>query len=73
MLELPLPPTYEEWGRVQRALAYKHGVVLIPKRYFAGVLGTRDATADGLHLSASGADAMGDMVYEVLGEILKGH
>ena len=71
MLELPLPPLYEEWGRVQRGLAGKHGVLLLPKSRFAAVLATAGAVEDGLHLSAKGADIMGDMIFDALKPILR--
>ncbi len=32
MFELPLPPSYNAYGRAQRRVAWKHGVQLIPKR-----------------------------------------
>ena len=35
MVELPLPPFYNRYGMVQRALAKSHGVTLIPKGYLA--------------------------------------
>ena len=49
MIELPLPPFYNRYGRVQRALAKSHGVSLIPKRDLAKVISTPGATVDGLH------------------------
>ena len=54
MIELPLPPFYNRYGMVQRALAREHGVKLIPKRFLAGVMGTPGATVDGLHFSNTG-------------------
>lgn len=54
MLELPLPPSYNRFGKAQRHLADCFGVSLIPKRYLARVLGTPGATNDGLHLSSYG-------------------
>jgi lysophospholipase L1-like esterase len=35
-------------------LAKEHGVILIPKRFLARVLGMPGATTDGLHLSNTG-------------------
>ena len=66
MLELPLPPFRQDFGIVQRRLAAKHGVTLIPKRIFTRVLGGPGATADGLHLSPSGQELMADTLWEVL-------
>jgi len=54
MIELPLPPFYNRYGMVQRALAKSHGVTLIPKRYLAKVISTPGATVDGLHFSNTG-------------------
>jgi lysophospholipase L1-like esterase len=54
MVELPLPPFYNRYGMVQRALAKEHGVILIPKRFMADVMSTSGATVDGLHFSNSG-------------------
>jgi acyl-CoA thioesterase I len=39
MFELPLLPHKTEYGEIQRHLASKYGVWLIPKRYFAEVIG----------------------------------
>jgi acyl-CoA thioesterase-1 len=54
MVELPLPPFYNRYGMVQRALAREHGVTLIPKRFIADVMNTPGATVDGLHFSNTG-------------------
>ena len=56
MVELPVPPipgSYE-FARLQRRLAHRHAVHLIPRREFAKVLLTPGATIDGLHLSLVG-------------------
>lgn len=66
MFELPLPPFYQGFGRAQRTLARKHGVLLIPKRYLARVLGMPDGTIDGLHLSARGHQALAEATYGLL-------
>jgi acyl-CoA thioesterase I len=70
MLELPLPPTFEDFGRAQRAAAAKHGVALVPKSYFCQVLAVPDGTVDGLHLAQRGMDAVADMVYGLLADHL---
>jgi acyl-CoA thioesterase-1 len=64
MLELPLPPFYNGYGRTQRQLAKEHGVVLIPRREFAGVIFAANATTDGLHLSETGQQLMADMIWQ---------
>jgi acyl-CoA thioesterase-1 len=66
MFELPLFPFWNAFGEAQRALAKKHGVTLIPKRYLAGILGTRGATVDGLHLSQHGHNKLAGTVLEIL-------
>ena len=54
MLELPLPPFHNAFGRAQRRLAAEYGVTLVPKRRLARILFTEDATIDGLHFNAKG-------------------
>jgi lysophospholipase L1-like esterase len=71
MLELPLPPFEADFGRVQRQLASKYHVALIPKRLFASVLASPGATEDGLHLSADGAKRMAAMIHEIVANNLR--
>jgi acyl-CoA thioesterase-1 len=66
MIELPLPPFYNRYGMVQRALAKSHGVTLIPKRYLAKVISTPGATVDGLHLSNAGHALLARSLFEML-------
>jgi acyl-CoA thioesterase-1 len=66
MLELPLPPLSNEYGRIQRRLAARHDVRLIPKRVFMSVLASEDATLDGIHLSESGHRRMAEAVWSVI-------
>jgi acyl-CoA thioesterase-1 len=70
MLELPLLPFHAELGRIQRRLAKKHGVMLIPKRHFASVLRGRGSTIDGLHLSDAGHRQMANMIWAAVGSSL---
>jgi acyl-CoA thioesterase I len=70
MLELPLVPFFAGYGRAQRRLAEEHGVFLVPKRIFAGVLATPGATADGLHLSAAGTRLMAERLLPILAPAL---
>jgi acyl-CoA thioesterase-1 len=72
MLELPLPPLYNRYGEIQRRLARRYDVVLIPKRRFASVLMGEQATLDGLHLSPAGHRKMAEMVWEQVSPFLKG-
>jgi acyl-CoA thioesterase-1 len=66
MFELPIPPLYERFGRVQRKLASRHGVALIPKRILLSVIEAADATVDSLHLTQRGHDGMADVVWALL-------
>lgn len=67
MLELPLPPFYHGFGRIQRRLAKKHGVKLVPKRVFLSILAGGDATLDSVHLSQAGQQKMADVVWGIVG------
>lgn len=58
MLELPLPPLRNEYGVIQRRLARRHKVPLIPKRVMAGVLTGADSTLDSIHLTTAGHSRM---------------
>jgi acyl-CoA thioesterase I len=71
MFELPLLPNKIAYGKIQRRLAAKYGVWLIPKRCLVDVLGGRDATTDGLHLTPAGARSMASLVAEMLSHVLK--
>ncbi len=54
MFELPVPPWGHRFGAIQRRLASRYRVVLIPKRVLAGVITTPGATNDGLHFTQLG-------------------
>jgi hypothetical protein len=56
--------------RAQRDMAEKHGVALIPRRIFAGVLEGKDSTMDGIHLSNRGHEKMARVFMEICGEML---
>jgi hypothetical protein len=71
MFELPVLPHKIAFGQIQRRLATKYGVWLIPKRYFVDVLGGADATLDGLHLSHTGAQRMAALVAKAMSPVLK--
>jgi len=72
MFELPLPPFYNTFGLVQRRLARKHGVALIPKRVLMGVLARSDATLDSIHLTQTGHDSLARIVWKTLGRQWRG-
>ena len=71
MFELPLLPHKIAYGQIQRRLAAKYGVWLIPKRYFIDVIGGANSTSDGLHLSDAGARRMAALVAQVLSPALQ--
>ncbi|MEX0701919.1 MAG: GDSL-type esterase/lipase family protein [Planctomycetales bacterium] len=71
MLELPLPPLHDGYGRRQRALAAKYDAAVIPRRDLARVLFANGATIDDLHLSEAGHAALAEMVRERLGGRLR--
>ncbi len=66
MFELPLPPFCHEYGRIQRSLASKHRVALIPKRIFLSVLAADDSTLDSIHLTQAGHDRMANGTWEIV-------
>ena len=66
MFELPLFPFQNAYGRAQRAVAKRHAVALIPRRHFARVLGMKNGTLDGLHLTQKGHDEMARRVAACL-------
>ena len=66
LFELPLPPLCHEYGRIQRALSLKHGVVLVPKGVLLSVLAREGATLDTIHLSPRGHERMANVVYELV-------
>jgi acyl-CoA thioesterase-1 len=72
LMELPLPPLCNEYGRVQRALAAEFGCQLISKRTFVAVLGARDGTLDSVHLSPEGHALMADRIWSRIAPVLGG-
>lgn len=66
MLELPLLPWRLEYGRIQRKLAKKYEVVLIPKINFVSVLSVPGASVDLAHLSEKGHRLMAEKIAQIL-------
>ena len=66
MFELPLPPFCNDYGRVQRLLAAKYGVLLIPKRLLMAVLREEDSTVDSIHLTRRGHQRMANIVWSLI-------
>lgn len=66
MLELPVLPSKNQWGVVQRRLARKYGCTLVPKRLLVDVLASPGATMDTLHLTQAGHQRLAEMVWSVV-------
>lgn len=66
MFELPLFPFHSGYGEVQRTLAKRYNVILIPKKVLTNVIGGSGNTLDGLHLSQQGHDALARAVFRML-------
>ena len=66
MFELPLPPLAAWYGTVQRRLASRYGVQLIPRRYFVQILTGEGSTVDGIHLSKLGQTRLMTLVQNLL-------
>lgn len=71
IMELPLPPFKNEYGRIQRQLANQFDAILISKREFADVLGLADGTLDGIHLSNLGQQRMADVTWKYVKPLYK--
>jgi acyl-CoA thioesterase I len=66
IVELPLPPFRNAFGRAQRRVVAQYGTAMLPKRCFTGVLTAKGGTRDGLHLSQAGHEAMAAIMAEVI-------
>jgi lysophospholipase L1-like esterase len=66
LLELPLFPFQNAFGRAQREVAARHNIALLPRRRFASVLGMPNGTIDGIHLSADGHKALAKIIAQVI-------
>ncbi len=66
MFELPLPPLYHEFGRIQRNVAARYNATMIPKRVLLSVIAGSESTLDSIHLTQSGHQLMADRVWAVL-------
>ncbi|MCH7989265.1 MAG: hypothetical protein IID46_08965 [Planctomycetes bacterium] len=71
MIELPLPPFFNEFGRIQRKIAEDYGVTLIPRRRLMEVLATDGATIDTIHLTEKGHQLMAEMIWRQIGQYLE--
>jgi lysophospholipase L1-like esterase len=70
LMELPLPPFCNEYGRVQRELAAEFGCQMISKRTFVAVLAAPDGTVDSVHLSPKGHSLMADRMWNCIAPVL---
>ena len=66
MLELPLPPTCNAYGRIQRRLARQYETLLVPKRVLLGVLQQPGTTLDTIHLSQEGHQRMAEAIWNAV-------
>ncbi len=64
MFELPVPPLFNRFGSVQRRLAKRYSVQLIPKRELAKILASPENTLDTIHLSQLGHEQMARSVWD---------
>ena len=62
MLELPLLPFQNRYGRAQWEVCAELGVGLIPRRILAGAVALPGHTTDGLHLSPQGHRWLADRI-----------
>jgi len=70
MFELPTFPFENAYGRVQRRIARRYDVILIPRRYLVDVIRAPGNTSDGIHLTEQGHHAMATLVWRILGPSL---
>jgi acyl-CoA thioesterase-1 len=73
MFELPLLPHKIAYGQIQRRIAAKYVIWLIPKHYFVELISGENASSDGLHLSDTGGLRMAAIVAHALSTVLKSH
>ncbi|WP_437224233.1 SGNH/GDSL hydrolase family protein [Planctomicrobium sp. SH661] len=66
LFELPLPPLGNRFGQVQRNLAGKYGVKLIPKSVLADVILSEATTSDSIHLTQQGQDQLARAVWRII-------
>lgn len=66
MFELPLPPFYHRYGVIQRRIARRYDVPLIPKRVLLGVITSGGATIDSIHLTQAGHRSLAASVGGIL-------
>jgi lysophospholipase L1-like esterase len=71
MFEIPILPWQYRYTQIQRELAEKYAIILIPKRFLAGIFSHKEATSDLAHLTETGHKLMADKVRDLLQMQLK--
>jgi len=66
MFELPLPPLGNRFGQIQRRLASKYHVQLIPKCVLAELLLSPETTLDSIHLTQTGHERLAQAMWKIL-------
>jgi lysophospholipase L1-like esterase len=66
MFELPILPWQYRYTLIQRELAEKYAIILIPKRFLAGIFSHKETTSDLAHLTETGHRLMADKVWELM-------
>ena len=66
MFEMPSPPLHKGYNMVQRELADKFYVKVIPPGFFAKILTSKDMTTDGIHLSNLGHEKTAELILSIL-------
>jgi lysophospholipase L1-like esterase len=66
MFELPILPWQYRYTQIQRELEEKYAIILIPKRFLAGIFSHKQATSDLAHLTETGHKLMADKVSDLL-------
>ncbi len=71
MFELPTPPWQCDYFQIQRDLAKKYGVYLVPRRFLSKLVFNKEYTVDGLHLSNAGHKFMAEEIWKLVKNSVK--
>ena len=63
LFELPRLIWHRQHGRIQRELARKYGIILIPRTFLADIFKGKELTSDAIHLTQYGHDVFAEKVY----------
>jgi len=72
MFELPLFPFDNAYGIIQRDIARRYNIRLIPRRFLAAIFAGPGNTIDGIHLSNAGQLELAKLIWTVVGPALEG-